>query len=86
MVSEARVVPTSDGYDLWAEIYDDEANPLVIIEGPEVVRALGDVKGLRVLDVGCGNGLLLNQFRTRYQHLIGLEFSSQRLKQATINL
>jgi ubiquinone/menaquinone biosynthesis C-methylase UbiE len=36
--------------------------------------------------VGCGNGLLLNQFKTRYKHLIGLEYSMQRLKQAKVNL
>ena len=56
MTAEDLVVPTQEGYDRWAEIYDDELNPLVIIEAPEVKRALGDVRGLDLLDVGCGTG------------------------------
>lgn len=39
-----------------------------------------------VLDVGCGNGLLLYQFRNRYRQMIGLEYSPQRLAQARVNL
>lgn len=43
-------------------------------------------EGETVLDIGCGNGLLLYQFRNRYRHLIGLEYSIQRLEQARVNL
>jgi SAM-dependent methyltransferase len=38
------------------------------------------------LDVGCGNGQLLYQFRSRYKRLIGLEYSQVRLAQASLNL
>ena len=44
------------GYDRWAEIYDEEANPLIGLEEPVVREALGDVAGLAVLDLGCGTG------------------------------
>jgi ubiquinone/menaquinone biosynthesis C-methylase UbiE len=44
------------GYDRWALLYDDEDNPLVALEEPVVREALGDVKGLAVLDLGCGTG------------------------------
>lgn len=40
----ARVVPTCEGYDLWASVYDTD--PLLAPEEPEVERALGDVRGL----------------------------------------
>lgn len=40
----------------------------------------------QVLDIGCGNGHLLFQLKTKFDNLIGLEFSSRRLKQAEINL
>ena len=56
MTVEDELLPTKDGYDRWAEIYDEEANPLVMIEEPEVAAALGDVTGLAILDVGCGTG------------------------------
>lgn len=44
------------GYDRWAEVYDDERNPLVIAEEPVVREWVGDAAGLRVADVGCGTG------------------------------
>jgi len=45
-----------DGYDRWSAIYDHDGNPLVALEEPEVYRALGDVRGLRVVELGCGTG------------------------------
>ena len=44
------------GYDRWAELYDHELNPLVALEEPRVRAAIGDVRGLAVLDLGCGTG------------------------------
>src|SRR4029079_18860568 len=49
-------LPTREGYDRWAEVYDGEGNPLVEMEGPWVERLLGDVRGLAVADIGCGTG------------------------------
>jgi malonyl-CoA O-methyltransferase len=49
-------LPTRDGYDLWAEHYDGDGNPLVALEEPVVAARLGDVRGLDVLDIGCGTG------------------------------
>lgn len=45
-----------DGYDRWAAVYDHDANPLPALEEPFVRRAVGNVQGLRVLDLGCGTG------------------------------
>jgi len=53
---DAELVSTREGYDRWAEIYDDEDNPLCEIETPHVQALLGDVAGLRVCDLGCGTG------------------------------
>jgi len=43
-------------------------------------------QGQAVLDIGCGNGLLLYQFRDSFKKLVGLEYSSTRLRQAAANL
>ena len=47
---------TQSGYDRWSQIYDDELNPLVMLEGPVVRAWLVAPRGLRVADVGCGTG------------------------------
>ena len=42
--------------------------------------------GNSILDIGCGDGSLLFQFRERFSELIGLELSSTRLAQARATL
>lgn len=54
----------------------DRAEAIVAVEGT----------GEAILDIGCGNGSLLYQFRQRYSRLIGLEYSAERLRQAEANL
>jgi malonyl-CoA O-methyltransferase len=46
----------SDGYDRWASIYDYDMNPLPSLEEPLFRAAVGDVRGLSVVDLGCGTG------------------------------
>ena len=48
------LVPVREGYDLWAKVYDTNANPLIALEAPEVVRMLGEVRGLAIADIGAG--------------------------------
>jgi len=54
--SEVEILAVRDGYDRWAAIYDAEDNPLIALEGPCVAELLGDVRGLRIADIGCGTG------------------------------
>lgn len=51
-----EILPTRAGYDRWAGTYDTDGNPILALEEPLVDRLLGDVRGLAVLDVGCGTG------------------------------
>lgn len=82
MSDDERVVSTREGYDRWAEVYDDEANPLVIIEGPEVARALGEVRDLDILDVGCGTGRHAVELAKAGARVTGIDFSSGMLEKA----
>jgi malonyl-CoA O-methyltransferase len=50
------VAAVRDGYDRWAAVYDHDGNPLVALEEPAVRAAVGYVRGLAVLDLGCGTG------------------------------
>jgi len=47
---------TREGYDRWSMIYDDEDNPLIILEEQHLPGVLGEVHGLDVVDLGCGTG------------------------------
>lgn len=82
MSIDDEMVPTREGYDRWAEIYDDEANPLVMIEEPEVIRALGEVAGRTVLDVGCGTGRHALRLANAGAKVTGVDFSEGMLDRA----
>jgi len=76
------VLPTREGYDRWAEIYDGERNPLIALEEPEVDRLLGEVAGLDVVDVGCGTGRHALRLAARGVHVTAVDFSEGMLARA----
>ncbi len=82
MSADDELVSTREGYDRWAEIYDDEANPLVMIEESEVARALGDVAGRAILDVGCGTGRHAVRLANAGAKVTGIDFSEGMLEKA----
>lgn len=76
------VVPTRKGYDLWSEVYDSDGNPLIALEEPVVDRLLGPVRGLKVLDVGCGTGRHALRLARRGARVTGVDFSEGMLAKA----
>ncbi|MBN2563151.1 MAG: class I SAM-dependent methyltransferase [Phycisphaerae bacterium] len=74
-----HVIPTREGYDRWAEIYDDENNPLITLEERLLPPLLGDVRGLSVADVGCGTGRHALRFAAAGAKVTGLDFSNGML-------
>jgi ubiquinone/menaquinone biosynthesis C-methylase UbiE len=77
-----RDVDTRDGYDRWARTYDDEGNPLLALEEPEVDDALGDVDGLDVLDAGTGTGRHALRLVARGAKVTAIDFSENMLAKA----
>lgn len=75
-------LPTEEGYDRWADIYDAEDNPLVALEEPEVDRLLGDVAGLTIADVGCGTGRHAFRLAARGARVTAMDFSEGMLAKA----
>jgi malonyl-CoA O-methyltransferase len=76
------VLPTRDGYDRWAEIYDKEDNPLIALEEPRVRELLGSVKGLRIADVGCGTGRHAMRLASEGALVTALDFSEGMMEKA----
>jgi ubiquinone/menaquinone biosynthesis C-methylase UbiE len=81
-MGEPRVLPTREGYDRWAAIYDTMGNWLLALEEPEVERALGDVAGLHILDVGTGTGRHAIKLAAAGARVTALDFSEEMLAKA----
>ena len=77
-----REVPTREGYDQWAGHYDADANPLVILEEPLVAAAMGEVRGLRIADIGGGTGRHALRLAGAGADVTGVDFSEEMLAKA----
>jgi malonyl-CoA O-methyltransferase len=76
------LLPTRDGYDRWAELYDSDGNPLIELEEPHVQRLLGDIRGLAAIDVGCGTGRHALRMAEGGARVTAVDFSGGMLAQA----
>jgi SAM-dependent methyltransferase len=77
-----EVLPTCAGYDEWAAIYDRDENPLPALEEPLVEELLGDLRGLEILDLGCGTGRHSIRMAGAGGRVTALDFSPKMLAQA----
>ncbi len=79
---QPEVLAAQVGYDRWAAIYDGEDNALIALEEPEVARMLGDVRGLQVIDLGCGTGRHALPLAAAGARVTAVDFSEGMLAQA----
>jgi cytosine/adenosine deaminase-related metal-dependent hydrolase/ubiquinone/menaquinone biosynthesis C-methylase UbiE len=83
----AAAVSCSEVFDTWAEVYDEQPNPLLLLEQRFLSQMLPDINGLDVLDAGCGTGRWLQLLASRHPaSLIGVDTSAQMLHRATAKL
>jgi cytosine/adenosine deaminase-related metal-dependent hydrolase/ubiquinone/menaquinone biosynthesis C-methylase UbiE len=70
----------SEIFDSWAQVYDTQPNPLLSLEQRVLSSRLGDVRGLDIVDAGCGTGRWLQQLADRGpRSLIGVDISPAML-------
>jgi SAM-dependent methyltransferase len=74
-----RTLPVRDGYDVWAEVYDTDGNPLVALEEEHIGELIGDPAGLDVLDAGCGTGRHAIPLARAGARVTALDFSDRML-------
>lgn len=76
------VLPTDAGYDRWSDIYDEEDNPLILLESDLLPPLLGDLSGLDVVDLGCGTGRQSLRMASMGAHVTAVDFSDGMLAKA----
>jgi cytosine/adenosine deaminase-related metal-dependent hydrolase/ubiquinone/menaquinone biosynthesis C-methylase UbiE len=82
-----RQVSCLPAFDSWAEVYDSQPNPLLSLEQRILNSMLPEVRGLDVLDAGCGTGRWLQQVAGRGpRSLLGVDISPQMLRVASAKL
>lgn len=76
-----------EGYRLVSSVYDLEPNPILSLEQRFLEQLLPPVKGLDVVDLGCGTGRWLAKFAEKApRSLVGMDFSAEMLAQAKLRL
>ncbi len=75
----SEMTDVQSGYDRWAAVYDHDENPLLALEGPLLQKALGDVCGCSVLDLGCGTGRHALWLAEAGAHVTAIDFSQDML-------
>jgi ubiquinone/menaquinone biosynthesis C-methylase UbiE len=81
--TEAACVSVQEGYERWAENYDQTPNPLLALEERYLGKVLSDVAGSNVLDLGCGTGRWLTGLLARGAGtVVGIDLSAAMLKVA----
>jgi cytosine/adenosine deaminase-related metal-dependent hydrolase/SAM-dependent methyltransferase len=81
--SATRLLTSPEIYSLWAEVYDEQPNPLLSLEDRILGSLLPQVAGRDVLDLGCGTGRWLARLAQKSPaHLRGIDVSAAMLERA----
>jgi SAM-dependent methyltransferase len=84
-VKEIRRVSAREGYDLWAETYDETPNPVVAMDARHTLDVLAPKPDERILDAGCGTGRHLGPILRAGSYPVGVDFSRGMLNVARRN-
>lgn len=76
-----------EGYSLWANAYDREANPMLTLERRVLEPLLPPIAGSNVVDIGCGTGRWLEILKkSDARSLLGIDLSPEMLNHARTKL
>ncbi len=84
-MKKTRRVSAREGYDLWAETYDETPNPVVAMDARHTLGVLAPKPGERILDAGCGTGRHLGPLLRARSNPVGVDFSRGMLDIARRN-
>lgn len=78
-MGKKKLYNSAKGYDLYASSYDENFMYLNSFEKTSVEKLLGDLKGKRVLDIGCGTGRIIQMLRERGAEIVAFDISEEML-------
>lgn len=79
---EHLFLSVNEGYNRWSEFYDRDDIPLHLLEEKIVDEVLGDVQGVRILDLACGTGRQTVRLAERGAVITGVDQSQGMLEKA----
>ena len=80
MAKKAKVLSSEAGYNLAADVYDENEKYLNSFEQGELVPLLAGIAGKKVLDVGAGTGRLSISLANRDARVTALDVSPKMLE------
>src|SRR3954462_5769526 len=78
-----RSQTATDPFALWAEVYDQQPNPMLSLEEAFLPYLLPDAKELAVVDFGCGTGRWRQRLAGQHpRNLTGVDLSREMIARA----
>ena len=79
---DSLFLTVNEGYNHWAEFYDQDDIPLHVLEEGIVDETLGKIRDLKIADLACGTGRQSIRLSKNGARVVGVDQSEGMLKQA----
>ena len=84
MKKKIKILNSEAGYNLAAEFYDEKEKYLNSFEQGRLLPLLGDIRDIKILDIGAGTGRLSLALAKRGAKVTALDISEEMLKKIKI--
>lgn len=75
----SKLYSPEEGYDIFAPLYDESFKLLNSFEKGRLFSFFDDLKGKKVLDIGCGTGRILGELRLFGADITAIDISEEML-------
>jgi cytosine/adenosine deaminase-related metal-dependent hydrolase/ubiquinone/menaquinone biosynthesis C-methylase UbiE len=87
MSTPVAATSAREGFAAWAEVYDNLPNPLLTLEQRFLSAVLPEIRGVDVVEIGCGTGRWLDLLASQLPNsLIGVDSSPEMVERARLKM